>query len=101
MAMAPGGGVLGLCGVFWSRLPRRGHAWLTPCGYVGSAIAYVLLGLGRDGGTLFFVALLLFGVSMGPAIGSLMVNAQTPVPLERAAAVSGQLPTPMRRGQVN
>ncbi|GAB3140141.1 MFS transporter [Amycolatopsis stemonae] len=100
LAMAPGGVVFGLCGFFWNRLPRRVHAWLTPCGYVGSAIAYVLLGLGRDGGTLFVVALLLFGLSMGPAFGSLMVNALTHVPPERAADVSGLLTTTLQLGQV-
>ncbi|MEV6876290.1 MFS transporter [Amycolatopsis sp. NPDC051128] len=100
LAMAPGGVVFGLCGFFWNRLPRRAHAWLTPCGYAGSAIAYALLALGRDGGTLFFVALLLFGLSMGPAFGSLMVNALTHVPLERAADVSGLLTTTLQLGQV-
>lgn len=100
LAMAPGGVVFGLCGFFWNRLPRRAHAWLTPCGYVGSAVAYALLGLGRDGGTLFFAALLLFGLSMGPAFGSLMVNALTHVPLERAADVSGLLTTTLQLGQV-
>jgi predicted MFS family arabinose efflux permease len=100
LAMAPGGVVFGLCGFFWNRLPRRVHAWLTPCGYVGSAAAYALLGLGRDGGTVFFVALLLFGLSMGPAFGSLMVNALTHVPLERAADVSGLLTTTLQLGQV-
>ncbi|MEU7788630.1 MFS transporter [Amycolatopsis sp. NPDC049159] len=100
LAMAPGGIVFGLCGFFWNRLPQRVHAWLTPCGYGGSAIAYALLAVGRDGGTLFFAALLLFGLSMGPAFGSLMVNALTHVPLERAADVSGLLTTTLQLGQV-
>ncbi|HEY3465044.1 MAG TPA: MFS transporter, partial [Amycolatopsis sp.] len=58
------------------------------------------LGLGRDGGPLFFAALVLFGLSMGPAFGSLMVNALTHVPLERAADVSGLLTTTLQLGQV-
>ena len=54
-------------------------AWLTPFGYVGSAVAYALLELslkdGGDGGALFYVALVLFGLSMGCAFGSLMAHA--------------------------
>ncbi|MEQ0559414.1 MFS transporter [Amycolatopsis sp. NEAU-NG30] len=100
LAMAPGGIVFGLCGFFWNRLPQRVHAWLTPCGYVGSAVAYALLGLGSDGGPLFFAALVLFGLSMGPAFGSLMAQALTHVPLERASDVSGLLTTTLQLGQV-
>ncbi|WIY04598.1 MFS transporter [Amycolatopsis mongoliensis] len=100
LAMAPGGIVFGLCGFFWNRLPQRVHAWLTPCGYVGSAVAYALLALDGDGGTLFFVALLLFGLSMGPAFGSLMAQALTHVPVERASDVSGLLTTTLQLGQV-
>jgi EmrB/QacA subfamily drug resistance transporter len=100
LTMAPGGVVFGVCGFFWNRLPQRVHAWLTPCGYVGSAVAYVLLGLGSDGGALFSAALLLFGLSMGCAFGSLMAHALTHVPLESAADVSGLLTTTLQLGQV-
>ncbi|MFJ1766035.1 MFS transporter [Amycolatopsis sp. NPDC088138] len=104
LATAPGGVVFGLCGFFWNRLPARVHAALTPIGYVGSAAAYALLALslhdGSHGGVLFFVALMLFGLSMGPAFGSLMTQALTHVPLTRAADVSGLLTTTLQLGQV-
>jgi EmrB/QacA subfamily drug resistance transporter len=104
LTMAPGGVVFGLCGFYWNKLPARVHAALTPVGYVGSAAAYALLALslrdGSHGGALFFVALLLFGLSMGPAFGSLMAHSLTHVPLERAADVSGLLTTALQLGQV-
>jgi hypothetical protein len=100
LTMAPGGVVFGVCGFFWNKLPQRVHPWLTPCGYVGSAVAYVLLGLGGDGGALFSVALLLFGLSMGCAFGSLMAHALTHVPLQSASDVSGLLTTTLQLGQV-
>jgi MFS family permease len=104
LAMAPGGVVFGVCGFFWHKLPQRVHAWLTPGGYVGSAAAYALLGLslrdGGDGGALFVAALLLFGLSMGLAYGSLMAHALTHVPLASAADASGLLTTTLQLGQV-
>jgi EmrB/QacA subfamily drug resistance transporter len=104
LTMAPGGVVFGLCGFYWNKLPTRVHAVLTPVGYVGSALAYALLALslrdGSHGGALFFVALLLFGLSMGPAFGSLMAHSLTHVPLARAADVSGLLTTALQLGQV-
>ncbi|MEV5715194.1 MFS transporter [Amycolatopsis mediterranei] len=104
LSMAPGGVVFGVCGFFWHKLPVRVHAALTPCGYVGSAVAYALLGVslkdGGNGGALFFAALLLFGLSMGLAFGSLMAHALTHVPLESAADASGLLTTTLQLGQV-
>ncbi|WP_328446991.1 MFS transporter [Amycolatopsis sp. NBC_00438] len=104
LTMAPGGVVFGLCGFFWNRLPARIHAALTPIGYVGSAVAYGLLALslrdGGHGGALFFTALTLFGLSMGPAFGSLMTQALTHVPVASAADASGLLTTTLQLGQV-
>ncbi|WP_328645448.1 MFS transporter [Amycolatopsis sp. NBC_00348] len=104
LTMAPGGVVFGLCGFFWHKLPARVHAAVTPIGYVGSAAAYALLALslrdGGHGGALFFVALMLFGLSMGPAFGSLMAHSLTHVPLASAADVSGLLTTTLQLGQV-
>lgn len=104
LTMAPGGVVFGLCGFFWHKLPARVHAAVTPIGYAGSAAAYALLALslrdGGHGGALFFVALMLFGLSMGPAFGSLMAHSLTHVPLASAADVSGLLTTTLQLGQV-
>jgi len=104
LTMAPGGVVFGICGFFWHRLPGRVHAALTPCGYAGSAIAYALLGFsladGGNGGALFFAALLLFGLSMGLALGSLTAHTLTHVPFERAADASGLFTTTLQLGQV-
>ncbi|MEU0529370.1 MFS transporter [Amycolatopsis tolypomycina] len=104
LTMAPGGVVFGLCGFFWHKLPERLHAALTPGGYAGSAIAYALLGIslkdGGTGGALFFAALVLFGLSMGLAFGSLTAHTLSHVPLERAADASGLLTTTLQLGQV-
>ncbi len=103
LTFAPSALLFGLCGFFWSRLPRRLHHWLTPVACTVAAGMYALLGLdlagGTHGGPALQVILIVLGGGLALGFSPLVTHSLLRVPVTEAADASGLLTTTLQLGQ--